>query len=99
MKKQFSRSLGLFSVIVSVMMIFSLSASAKTVTWGDFVFETISSGAILKEYKGNAATVEIPSEADSFKVTEIAAQAFGQNKSISDFERCFFIYLSPPKQY
>lgn len=82
MKKQFSRSLGLFSVIVSVMMIFSLSASAKTVTSGDFVFETISSGAILKEYKGNAATVEIPSEADSFKVTEIAAQAFGQNKTV-----------------
>lgn len=82
MKKQFSRSLGLFSVIVSVMMIFSLSASAKTVTSGDFVFETISSGAILKEYKGNAATVEIPSEADSFKVTEIASQAFGQNKTV-----------------
>ncbi len=82
MKKQFMRLLGLFSVIIAVMVIFSLSASAKTVTSGDFVFETKSSEAILKEYKGNSATVEIPSKADSLKVTEITAEAFGQNKTV-----------------
>lgn len=83
MKKQFSKSLGLIALIASVMMLFGLSASAKTVTSGDFIFETASSGATLKEYKGNAAKVEIPAEVDSKKVTQIGDEAFWQNKTVT----------------
>ena len=86
MKKHFLRSLSLISVIIAVMVVFTLSASAKTVTSGDFVFETASSNAVLKEYKGTAAAVQIPSEVDSCKVTEIAAEAFWQNKTVTSVE-------------
>lgn len=86
MKNQLSRSLSLTVIIIAVMMLFTLSASAKTVTSGDFVFETASSGATLKEYRGNAATVKIPSKVDSYKVTKIGAEAFWQNKTVTAVE-------------
>ncbi len=86
MKKQFSRSLMLVLIIMAMTLFFDLSASAKTVTSGDFVFETASSGAVLKEYKGNAASVEIPSKVGSYKVTSIGAEAFWQNKTITSVE-------------
>lgn len=86
MKKQLSGSLGLIAVIVALMTVFTFSASAKTVTSGDFVFETASSGATLIQYKGNAAAVEIPSKIDSYKVIEIGDEAFWQNKTMKSVE-------------
>ena len=82
MKKQLSRSLMLMLIVMAMTVFFGVSASAKTVTSGDFVFETASSGATLKEYKGNAASVEIPSKVGSYKVTAIGAEAFWQNKTM-----------------
>ncbi len=86
MKKQFSKSLILFALIISLMALMGLSASAKTVISGDFVFETASSGATLKEYKGKAAEVVIPSKVDSYNVTSIGDEAFWQNKTMTSVE-------------
>ena len=86
MKKHFSKSLILLALIVSIMALMGLSASAKTITSGDFVFETASSGATLKEYKGKAAEVVIPSKVETYKVTSIGAEAFWQNKTVTSVE-------------
>ncbi len=86
MKKQLSRYLVLVPVIIAMTVFFGLSVSAKTVTSGDFVFETASSGATLKEYKGSAASVEIPSKVGSYKVTAIGAEAFWQKKAMTSVE-------------
>lgn len=83
MKKSFSKALLLFSVILTLTVIFGVSASAKTVTSGDFIFETTSSGAVLTGYKGNSASVKIPSKADGKTVTEIGAEVFWQNKTMT----------------
>ena len=60
MKKQTSRVLILLTVILTLAVVFGMTASAKTVTSGDFIFETSSSGAVLTKYNGTAASVEIP---------------------------------------
>lgn len=83
MKKSFSKALLLFMVILTLTVIFGVSASAKTVTSGDFIFETTSSGAVLKSYTGNSASVEIPSKVSGTTVTEIGAEAFWQNKTMT----------------
>jgi hypothetical protein len=86
MKKHFSRSLILIALIVSLMAFMDLSASAKEIKSGDFIFETASSGATLKEYKGKASAVEIPSSVENYKVTSIGAEAFWQNKTMASVE-------------
>lgn len=86
MKKQLSRSLMLMLTVLAMTVFFSAAASAKTVISGDFVFETATSGAELKEYKGNAASVEIPSKVGSYKVTSIGDGAFWQNKTMTSVE-------------
>ena len=86
MKKHFSRSLIFLVLTVSLMALIGLSASAKTITSGDFIFETASSGATLKEYKGKATAVEIPSKVESYKVTAIGSEAFWQNKTMTSVE-------------
>lgn len=86
MKKQFSKSLMLMLTIIAMTVFFGVSASAKTVTSGDFVFETASVGATLKEYKGNAVSVKIPSKVGSYKVIEIGAEAFWQKKAMTSVE-------------
>lgn len=83
MKKQTSRVLMLLTVILTLAVVFSMSASAKTVTSGDFIFETSSSGAVLTGYKGTSASVEIPSKVSGKPVTEIGAEAFWQNKTMT----------------
>ena len=86
MKKHFSKSLMLIALIVAMMALMGLSASAKTITSGDFVFETASSGATVKEYKGKSAEVVIPSTVETYKVTAIGDEAFWQNKTITSVE-------------
>ncbi len=86
MKKQLSRSLMLMLIIAALTVFLGVSASAKTITSGDFVFETAASGATLKEYKGNAVSVKIPSKVDSYKVTAIGAEAFWQKKAMTSVE-------------
>lgn len=86
MKKQFSRSLMLMLIIMTMTVLFGISASAKTVTSGDFIFETSSSGATLKEYKGNDTSVEIPSAVGSYKVVAVGSEAFWQNKTMTSVE-------------
>lgn len=83
MKKQTSRVLMLLTVILTLAVVFGMSASAKTVTSGDFIFETSSSGAVLTGYKGTSASVEIPSKVSGKPVTEIGAEAFWQNKTMT----------------
>ena len=83
MKKQLSRSLMLLLIIAAMSVFFGVSASAKKVTSGDFIFETATSGATLIEYKGKATSVEIPSKVGSYKVTTIGAEAFWQNKTMT----------------
>lgn len=83
MKKQTSRVLMLLTVIITLAVVFGISASAKTVTSGDFIFETSSSGAVLTGYKGNSASVDIPSKVSGKPVTEIGAEVFWQNKTMT----------------
>lgn len=83
MKKQTSRVLMLLTVMLTLAVVFSMSASAKTITSGDFIFETSSSGAMLTKYNGTAASVEIPSKVSGKSVTEIGAEAFWQNKTMT----------------
>lgn len=83
MKKQASRVLMLLTVILTLTVVFGMSASAKTVTSGDFIFETASSGAVLTGYKGDAASVEIPSKVSGKPVTEIGAEVFWQNNTMT----------------
>ena len=71
MKKQTSRVLMLLTVILTLAVVFGMTASAKTVTSGDFIFETTSSGAVLTKYNGTATSVDIPS-----KVTELSYGCF-----------------------
>lgn len=83
MKKQLSKALMLFTVIFTLTVIFGISASAKTVTSGDFIFETSTTQAVLTGYKGNATSVVIPEKVGIKTVTEIGAEAFWQNKTMT----------------
>ena len=83
MKKQTSRVLMLLTVMLTLAVVFSMSASAKAVTSGDFIFETSSSGAVLTKYNGTATSVEIPSKVSGKPVTEIGGEAFWQNKTMT----------------
>ncbi len=83
MKKQTSRVLILLTVILTLAVVFGMTASAKTVTSGDFIFETSSSGAVLTKYNGTAASVKIPSKISGKSVIEIGTEAFWQNKTMT----------------
>ena len=84
MKKTLSRSLTLLFAVFIMTAVFGMSAQAKTIVSGDFTFETTSSAkATLTEYKGNAASVEIPKEVQSYKVTVIGAEAFWKKSSMT----------------
>ena len=84
MKKTLSKSLTLLFAVFIMTAVFGMSAQAKTIVSGDFTFETTSSSkATLKEYKGTAASVEIPEKVESYKVTVIGAEAFWANKTMT----------------
>lgn len=84
MKKPLSKSLSLLFALFIMTALFAVSAQAKTIVSGDFTFETTSSSnATLKEYKGTAASVEIPEKVESYKVTVIGAEAFWANKTMT----------------
>ena len=83
MKKHLSKSLMLLICLFVMGTVFSVSAEAKTIVSGDFTYETTSSGVTLTEYKGSAASVEIPSKVNDYKVTVIGAEAFWANKKMT----------------
>ena len=84
MKKQLSKSFALLFAVFIMTVLLGMSAQAKTIVSGDFTFETTSSSkATLTEYKGSAASVEIPSEVKTYKVTVIGAEAFWGNKTMT----------------
>lgn len=83
MKKHLSKSLMLLICLFAIGAAFGVSAQAKTIVSGDFTYETTSSGVTLTEYKGSAASVEIPSKVKDYKVTVIGAEAFWANKKMT----------------
>ena len=58
-------------------------ASAKYVVSGDFVYDVNGSVATLKEYKGSAAKVTVPSKVNSATVTAIGNEAFWSVKTMT----------------
>lgn len=83
MKKHLSKSLMLLICLFVMGTAFGVSAQAKTIVSGDFTYKTTSSGVTLTEYKGSAASVEIPSKVNDYKVTVIGAEAFWANKKMT----------------
>ena len=82
--KQKANKILLFLFVVSCFCsVFFLSASAvNEVKSGDFVFTVDGTSATLKEYKGKATDVEIPSKVGSAKVTAIGNEAFWANRTM-----------------
>lgn len=83
MKKRISKSLMFFLVLSALMTVFFVSASAKTVTSGDFKFDVVKNTATLIEYKGNAKTVKIPSKVSGATVTKIGDEAFWSKNNMT----------------
>ena len=76
MKKRLFKTALFFMSVTALICIMIFSASAKTVNYGDFVFDVKTSSATLLEYKGKAADVTIPSKVSGVYVTEIGNEAF-----------------------
>ncbi len=83
MKKRILKSLSYLAVLMGVMAVFTVFASAQEVVSGNFKFNVSGSSATLTEYTGKAKSVKIPSKIKSASVTKIAAEAFWQNKTMT----------------
>ncbi|MBR3815269.1 MAG: leucine-rich repeat protein [Clostridia bacterium] len=82
MKQRISKILMLLFTVACFSCLFFLNASAAEETVGDFVFTVSGSSATLKEYKGTASAVEIPSKVGKASVTAIGNEAFWSNKTM-----------------
>ena len=82
MKRQSLKILFFMFTVACLFSVLFVSASAADKTVGDFVFSVNGGVATLKEYKGNAADVVIPSKAGTAKVTAIGNEAFWANRTM-----------------
>ena len=76
MKRRIFRTAVFICSFVCLTVALMCCASAKYVVSGDFVYDVNGSVATLKEYKGSAAKVTIPSKVNSATVTAIGNEAF-----------------------
>lgn len=83
MKRNIFKSVLFLSLFVCLAAIFTFSSSAKSIISGDFVFEVNGNKATLTEYKGNAASVKIPSKVEGAYVTAIGNEAFWSKKEMT----------------
>ena len=83
MKRKTNKALWFLFVISCFCTLFFITASAaEEVKVDGFVFSVDGSSAVLKEYTGNKADVEIPSKVGKAKVTAIGNEAFWANKTM-----------------
>lgn len=52
----------------------------------DFMYTIVDNGVSITAYNGSAVNVVVPSEIESYPVTEIAASAFASNTNITRVE-------------
>lgn len=82
MKKRLFKTMLFFLSVSALMCIMIFSASAKTVSYGNFKFDVSSKKATLIEYTGKAENVKIPSKISGVYVTAIGTEAFWSNKTM-----------------
>ncbi|MBQ8503289.1 MAG: leucine-rich repeat protein [Clostridia bacterium] len=83
MKRKIFRSLLFICSFTCLMAVFMFGVSAKDVTSGDFVFSVNGTTATVKEYKGTAKAVKIPSKVGKATVKRIGNEAFWSVKTMT----------------
>lgn len=83
MKRNVFKTVLFVCSFICLMAVFVSSASAKDVTSGDFVFSVSGTAATVKEYKGTAKDVTIPSKVGTATVTAIGDEAFWSVKTMT----------------
>jgi len=85
--KTCKKFIALFLVIATAICSLTFSVSAVTIIDGDFGFEVNSDGnAIIVEYTGTDAVVEIPEYLNGFPVVGIGSRVFNNNSNITSID-------------
>ena len=70
-------------LLLSILMIFTISAYAEPITSGDFLYEILSDGsAEIIGYSGTASLLDVPETIDNINVSSIGDNAFYKNETI-----------------